>query len=167
MSSLLSQKGCLEQTMDDLENLYSNDMELLTMRMSDKDEIIRDLEGRLYESEEFRLRFSGEIAGLLIFIVLINFSKICFRKEENLFLNEEINRLKFTTQQPPMSFMKMAPRENNSFFGNHSNRSKSTALMDSNEKFFDRGEDNMLKQENEKLKRLLEEKELVIENLRV
>lgn len=59
--------------MDDLENLYSNDMELLTIRMSDKDAIIRDLEGRLYQSEEFRLRISQEIAELLIFIALINF----------------------------------------------------------------------------------------------
>ena len=39
--------------------------------------------------------------------------------------------------------------------------------MDSNEKLLDRGEENILKQENEKLKRLLEEKEKVIENLRV
>ena len=68
--------------MDDLENLYSNDMELLTMRMSDKDAIIRDLEGRLFESEEFGLRISSEIAGLLIFIVLINFLKFGLERKK-------------------------------------------------------------------------------------
>ena len=61
----------------------------------------------------------------------------------------------------------MAPRENNSFLGNHSNRSKSTAFMDSNEKLFDRGDDSQFREENEKLKRTLEEKEKTIENLRV
>ena len=62
--------------MDDLENLYSNDMELLTIRLSDKDAIIRDLESRLYESEEFRLQISGEIAHLFILFLFNYFLQI-------------------------------------------------------------------------------------------
>jgi len=52
---LAIQKNQLEQTVDDLEDLYSNDLERLTFRLSEKDQIIRDLEGKLFELEQIRI----------------------------------------------------------------------------------------------------------------
>ena len=81
-----------------------------------------------------------------------------------LFLSDEMNRMQFQT--PASNFVKMAPRENSSFIGNHTNRSKSTTILDSNDKF-ERGDDFSWREENDRLKQMLEEQDKTINDLRV
>lgn len=86
------------------------------------------------------------------------------RKNEIHYLNEQlhnVNSLKHV--KPPRVYF----RDGTSSFmgGGHTNRSKSTAIFESNEKI--ERPDDFLMGENERLRHILEEKERIIQELRV